>query len=114
MGGESTRAEVSQTALAPHEPVRVVAPARATPSQVRARTEVGLATGHACELVHSDSQAKYAHVIAGLADIAYSRRGNGPGKYVWDHAGAILLGMTLLMNGVAIYVRYRFRKRIHW
>jgi hypothetical protein len=27
-------------------------------------------------------------------------------------AGAILLGMTLLMNGVAIYVRYRFRKRI--
>lgn len=91
VGGESTRAEVSQAALAPHEPVRVVAPARATPSQIRARTEVGLATGHACELVHSDSQAKYAHVIAGLADIAYSRRGNGPGKYVWDHAGAILL-----------------------
>ncbi|HTL49893.1 MAG TPA: phosphate ABC transporter permease PstA [Steroidobacteraceae bacterium] len=29
-------------------------------------------------------------------------------------AGAILLGMTLLMNGVAIYVRYRFRKRISW
>ena len=29
-------------------------------------------------------------------------------------AGAILLGMTLLMNGVAIYVRYRFRKRINW
>ena len=25
-------------------------------------------------------------------------------------AGAILLGMTLLMNGVAIYVRFRFRK----
>ena len=91
VGGESTRAEVSQAALAPHEPVRVVAPARATPSQIRARTEVGLATGHPCELVHSDSQAKYAHVIAGLADIAYSRRGNGPGKYVWDHAGAILL-----------------------
>lgn len=91
VGGESTRAEVSQVALAPHEPVRVVAPARATPSQVRARTEVGLATGHACELVHSDSQAKYAHVIAGLADVAYSRRGSGPGKYLWDHAGAILL-----------------------
>lgn len=91
VGGESARAEVSQAALAPQEPVRVVAPARATPSQVRARTEVGLATGHACALVHSDSQAKYAHVIAGLADVAYSRRGNGPGKYVWDHAGAILL-----------------------
>jgi phosphate transport system permease protein len=29
-------------------------------------------------------------------------------------AGAILLGMTLLMNGVAIYLRYRFRKRINW
>ena len=29
-------------------------------------------------------------------------------------AGAILLGTTLLMNGIAIYVRYRFRKRISW
>ncbi len=29
-------------------------------------------------------------------------------------AGAILLGMTLLMNGVAIVVRYRFRKKINW
>lgn len=29
-------------------------------------------------------------------------------------AGAILLGMTLAMNGVAIYVRYRFRKKINW
>ena len=29
-------------------------------------------------------------------------------------AGAILLGMTLLMNGVAICLRYRFRKRINW
>jgi phosphate transport system permease protein len=29
-------------------------------------------------------------------------------------AGAILLGMTLLMNGVAIWIRYRFRKRINW
>jgi len=29
-------------------------------------------------------------------------------------AGAILLGMTLLMNGVAIWLRYRFRKRINW
>jgi phosphate transport system permease protein len=29
-------------------------------------------------------------------------------------AGAILLCMTLVMNGVAIYVRYRFRKRINW
>jgi 3'-phosphoadenosine 5'-phosphosulfate (PAPS) 3'-phosphatase len=90
-GGEFTRAEVSQEPLVNGAAVRVVAPARATPSQIRARTEVGLATGHACALVHSDSQAKYAHVIAGLADVAYSRRGNGPGKYVWDHAGAVLL-----------------------
>ena len=29
-------------------------------------------------------------------------------------AGAILLAMTLLMNGVAIWIRYRFRKRINW
>lgn len=29
-------------------------------------------------------------------------------------AGAILLGMTLVMNGVAIYVRYRYRKKINW
>ena len=29
-------------------------------------------------------------------------------------AGAILLAMTLLMNGIAIYVRYRFRKKINW
>ena len=29
-------------------------------------------------------------------------------------AGAILLMMTLLMNGVAIWIRYRFRKRINW
>ena len=29
-------------------------------------------------------------------------------------ASAILLGMTLLMNAVAIWIRYRFRKRINW
>ncbi len=29
-------------------------------------------------------------------------------------AGAILLGMTLLMNAVAIYIRFRFRKSINW
>lgn len=29
-------------------------------------------------------------------------------------AGLILLVMTLLMNGIAIYFRYRFRKRIKW
>jgi phosphate transport system permease protein len=29
-------------------------------------------------------------------------------------AGVILLGMTLLMNGVAIWIRYRIRKRIKW
>jgi phosphate transport system permease protein len=29
-------------------------------------------------------------------------------------AGAILLAMTLLMNGIAIWVRYRFRTRINW
>jgi phosphate transport system permease protein len=29
-------------------------------------------------------------------------------------AGAILLAMTLLMNGIAIWIRYRFRKRINW
>jgi phosphate transport system permease protein len=29
-------------------------------------------------------------------------------------AGAILLGMTLVMNGIAIWIRYRFRKKINW
>jgi phosphate transport system permease protein len=29
-------------------------------------------------------------------------------------AGLILMAMTLLMNGVAIYIRYKFRKRIRW
>ena len=29
-------------------------------------------------------------------------------------AGAILLGMTLVMNAIAIWIRYRFRKKINW
>jgi phosphate transport system permease protein len=29
-------------------------------------------------------------------------------------AGLTLMGMTLAMNGVAIWIRYRFRKRIKW
>ena len=29
-------------------------------------------------------------------------------------AGAILLGMTLLMNALAIWIRYRYRKKINW
>ena len=29
-------------------------------------------------------------------------------------AGIVLMGMTLLMNGVAIYIRYKFRKKIKW
>jgi len=29
-------------------------------------------------------------------------------------AGIILLLMTLVMNGFAIYLRYKFRKRIKW
>lgn len=29
-------------------------------------------------------------------------------------AGIVLLIMTLLMNGLAIYIRYRFRKKIKW
>lgn len=28
--------------------------------------------------------------------------------------GVILLGMTLLMNGIAIYIRYRFRSKMKW
>lgn len=28
--------------------------------------------------------------------------------------GIILLGMTLVMNAIAIYIRYRFRKKIKW
>lgn len=29
-------------------------------------------------------------------------------------AGIVLMVMTLLMNGIAIYIRYRFRKKIKW
>jgi phosphate transport system permease protein len=29
-------------------------------------------------------------------------------------AGAILLGMTLIMNALAIWIRYRYRKKINW
>lgn len=29
-------------------------------------------------------------------------------------AGIILMMMTLIMNGIAIYIRYRFRKKIKW
>ncbi len=29
-------------------------------------------------------------------------------------ASAILLGMTLAMNGIAIWIRYRYRKKINW
>ena len=29
-------------------------------------------------------------------------------------AGLVLMGMTLAMNGVAIGIRARFRRRIHW
>jgi phosphate transport system permease protein len=29
-------------------------------------------------------------------------------------ASAILLAMTLTMNGIAIWIRYRFRKKINW
>lgn len=90
-GGECTEAEVSQEPLAAGEAVCVVGPARATPTQIAVRRAVGESTGHPCRLVHSDSQAKYAHVVAGLADVAYSRRGGGPGKYIWDHAGGILI-----------------------
>lgn len=89
--GLAARAEVRQDAPLAEEPVRVVAPARATESQIRMRRATGEATGHPVRLVHSDSQTKYALVVAGEADIAFSRRGKGPGKYVWDHAGATLL-----------------------
>lgn len=90
-GGDPSRVVVDGEPPAPGATVRVVAPAHPTPAQTVARRAIGEATGYACELVHSDSQAKYAHVLAGLADIAYSRRGGGAGKFVWDHAGAVLL-----------------------
>jgi 3'-phosphoadenosine 5'-phosphosulfate (PAPS) 3'-phosphatase len=89
--GDPVRCAVKQAAPATAEAVRVVAPSRATERQIAARRAVGDATGHPCTLVHADSQAKYGLVILGEADVAYSRRGGGPGKFVWDHAGALLL-----------------------
>ena len=29
-------------------------------------------------------------------------------------AGIVLMAMTLLMNGIAIYIRYKFRKKVKW
>ncbi len=89
--GEPVAVTVRQDALAPNELIRVVAPARPTPAQREARLHIGESTGHPCSLVFADSQAKYATVLAGHGDVAFSRRGRGPGKYIWDHAGAILI-----------------------
>lgn len=89
--GEPTRLAVSQAPPASGTAVRVVAPSRATEKQMVARREVGERSGHPCTLVRADSQAKYGLVLLGEADIAYSRRGGGPGNYIWDHAGALLL-----------------------
>jgi 3'-phosphoadenosine 5'-phosphosulfate (PAPS) 3'-phosphatase len=54
-GGEFIDAEVSQAPLAAGEPVRVVAPARATPAQVRAHVDrrVDWTSVHACPLRQS-------------------------------------------------------------
>jgi 3'(2'), 5'-bisphosphate nucleotidase len=89
--GEPTRCSIGQDLPAADAVVRVVAPSRATDKQKAARRAVGEATGRPCALVQADSQAKYGLVILGEADIAYSRRGGGPGNYIWDHAGAVLL-----------------------
>ena len=89
--GEPRRLVVPRDPLPAHAAVRVVAPARATDRQRAARSAVGEATGHRCELVSAESQAKYGLVILGEAEIAYSRRAKGPGNYIWDHAGAVLL-----------------------
>jgi 3'-phosphoadenosine 5'-phosphosulfate (PAPS) 3'-phosphatase len=89
--GEPARWSVASAPLGAGAAVRVVAPSRATDAQKDARRLVGEASGHPCTLVHADSQAKYGLVILGEADIAYSRRGGGPGNYIWDHAGAVLL-----------------------
>ena len=89
--GEPLAVNVRQDPLEAGEVMRLVAPARPTPAQRSARMSIGESTGHPCTLVFADSQAKYARVLAGDADVAFSRRGNGPGKYVWDHAGAILI-----------------------
>jgi 3'-phosphoadenosine 5'-phosphosulfate (PAPS) 3'-phosphatase len=89
--GEPSPMRVSQAPMGAEEFVRVVAPVRATEKQQAARREVGAATGRACELIRADSQAKYGLVILGQADIAYSRRGTGPGNFIWDHAGAVVL-----------------------
>jgi phosphate transport system permease protein len=29
-------------------------------------------------------------------------------------AGLVLIAMTLVMNGLAVYLRYRFRRRVTW
>ncbi len=89
--GEPMRLHASADSPARGSAVRVVAPIHTGESQAAARRAVGEAGGFEAKLVHADSQAKYGLVLLDEADIAYSRRGHGPGKYVWDHAGAVLL-----------------------
>jgi len=89
--GEPTRLLVAQEQPGHGARVRVVAPIQTGETQAAARRAVAEAGGFEAELVHADSQAKYGLVLLNEADIAYSRRGHGPGKYIWDHAGAVLL-----------------------
>jgi 3'-phosphoadenosine 5'-phosphosulfate (PAPS) 3'-phosphatase len=89
--GEPVRLRVAAETPAPGDSVRVVAPIQTGEAQAAARRAVAEAGGFAAALVHADSQAKYGLVLLDEADIAYSRRGQGPGKYLWDHAGAVLL-----------------------
>ena len=90
-GGDARRLVVEQRPLAEGEPMRIVVPPRASAARLEARLSVARAIGRKGVPVGAESQAKYAQVIAGHADVAYSRRGKGPGQYLWDHAGAVLL-----------------------
>ncbi len=85
------RMQISSEPFASSEVVRVVSPDPATANQNAMRRAVGESVSARVELIPAASQAKYGLIIMNEADVAYSRRGAGPGKYLWDHAGAILL-----------------------
>ncbi len=82
---------LSREPFSPSEVVRIVSPDPATVNQNAMRRAVGESLSAHVALVPAASQAKYGLIIMNEADVAYSRRGAGSGKYVWDHAGAILL-----------------------
>ena len=59
------------------------------------------------EMSRSHRALSFAAFVTGLAAVAWVASG-------FVGSSAFALGMTLLMNGLAIYLRYQVRKKIKW